>query len=231
MIGNGQKHHGITVLGAGLILVPHLPVVFKLRGVVGRIVAVEIVHRHHGNLRVRLLIHLLAKIVQPRLGSRIQDAGKIVDIVVGMQRIDRFGGNPRRRAQQDPKRQNPMDRTDFPQHFHSGKLYRRALRKGTTQSHDAEMVERFSWPATITRCMHLQEPGRCSGASSSWELAPASGRPVRRRYLDPKFRMQFRRSPAKKPFWPRTPLDRKSIPANPAKTANSLGPSKRPRQN
>src|ERR1019366_6596799 len=52
---------------------PDPPLLIQRHRVTHHILAIDRLHRNHGNLRLRLLIHLLAKSVQPRLCSRIQN--------------------------------------------------------------------------------------------------------------------------------------------------------------
>ena len=106
MIGNGQKHHGVTVLGAGLVLVAHLPVVFKLRGVVGRIVAVEIVHRDHGDLRAgRRVIELQTEGVKPSDGLRRKHVGEVAHVVGGLRQVSHLFGMRGNREKCEKRRQ------------------------------------------------------------------------------------------------------------------------------
>ena len=81
VVGNGQEHHGVLVLA----LVAHLPVIFKLVCVVSRVVAVEVVHRDDGDLRVGLrVVELRTDRVQPRDCVRRQHVRKIAHVVSGL---------------------------------------------------------------------------------------------------------------------------------------------------
>src|ERR1039457_6454275 len=116
---NHRKPAEQQMIDFNRIIPPPLPI--QRHRVTHHILAIDRLHRNHGNLRLRLLIHLLAKSDQPRLCSRIQNPRKIIDVIRGMQRINRLGGNPHRRPQQNPK-----DRRNSHQPFHSEKLYRSA---------------------------------------------------------------------------------------------------------
>ena len=81
-------------------LVAHLPVVFKLVGVVGRVVAVEIVHGDHGDLRIgRGVVKLRADRIQPRNRLRRKHVGKIAYIVGGLGQARDSSGHARKREE------------------------------------------------------------------------------------------------------------------------------------
>ena len=102
---------------------PDPPLLKQGHRVTPLVLPIHRLHRNHGNLRLRLLLHLLAKSVQPRLRSRIQNSGKIIDVVSRAQRRNGLGSNPHRRPQH-----NPEDRRNSHQPLHSEKLYRSAPR-------------------------------------------------------------------------------------------------------
>ena len=127
VIGNGQKNHGVAVLALCLILVPHLPVVFKLRGVVGRVVAIEIVHRNHGNLRVgRGVVELRAEVVEPRDGLGREHVRKIAHVVGGLGQVGHLFGMRGNREKCEKGRQQGRNHgeTRAARAFHSFSIVR-----------------------------------------------------------------------------------------------------------
>ena len=127
VIGDGQKNHGVTVLARCLILVPHLPVVFELRGVVGRVVAVEIVHGHHGNLRVgRGVVKLGTDGIEPRDRLRREHVRKIAYVVGGLGKVGHLLGMRGNREKCEKRRQQwrKQGKTRAARTFHFSSIVR-----------------------------------------------------------------------------------------------------------
>ena len=72
------------------------PLLEKRNCVALNVGAVQGINRHDGDLRVRLLVDLLANVVQLRDGGRVQNVGEIVDVVGWLQLGDGFGAKQER---------------------------------------------------------------------------------------------------------------------------------------
>lgn len=85
------------------------PLLEKRNCVALNIGAIQGIYGYDGDLRVRLLVDLLANVVQLRDGGRVKNVGEIVDVVRRLQLRDRLGVKQERQRQQDD---------DYPKRFH-----------------------------------------------------------------------------------------------------------------
>jgi hypothetical protein len=93
---HGQKDEDAVVRG----FAADAPLLVQVDRVALNVRPIQGVHRDYGNLRMRLLVELLADVIELRDGVLIENVGKVVDVIGGVQLGDRFCPKQQRERQQ-----------------------------------------------------------------------------------------------------------------------------------